>query len=178
MGNAFFPINAHHNVMSWTWRPLTILAGLGAGVVGVVATVHALKRWRSYYFGSVRSANIRGKPSSSQRKLKLYHTVEGRALPNTPYEHVFPFRSSRCVWLVSELGIHDSVEIERIDLQGQDVIQYREVHPHATLPALKLEDGSVLLESSAICLYLSESFLDPENHSLLPDEKHVAQYYK
>jgi glutathione S-transferase len=77
------------------------------------------------------------------------------------------------------LGIQDSVEIIKIDLQSQDVVGYRDtVHPHATLPALQLEDGSVMLESAAICLYLAESFLDPEGYDLLPDEEHSAHYYE
>ena len=105
--------------------------------------------------------------------------MDSTALPNTPNEHVFPFRSSRCVWLVSELGIQDSVEIIKIDLQSQDVLGYRDsVHPHATLPALQLKDGFVMLESAAICLYLAESFHDPEGQDLLPDEEHAAHYYE
>jgi glutathione S-transferase len=77
------------------------------------------------------------------------------------------------------LGIQDSVEIIKIDLQSQDVVGYRDtVHPHATLPALQLEDGSVMLESAAICFYLAESFLDAEGHDLLPDEEHSAHYYE
>ena len=158
-----------------------LAAGLGAGLVGILA-INALRKWRSRPASSLRSSrstNPWNRPSRSQRQLKLYHTVDSTALPNTPNEHVFPFRSSRCVWLVSELGIQDSVEIVKIDLQSQDVVGYRDaVHPHATLPALLLEDGSVLLESAAICLYLAESFLDPEGQNLLPDEKHAAHYYE
>ena len=104
--------------------------------------------------------------------------MEGTALPNTQDEHLFPFRSSRCVWLVRELGIEDSVEFEKINLQSEDVVSYRAVHPHATLPALKLEDDSVLLESAAICLYLADSFLGPGGHDLLPDEEYKACYYE
>lgn len=159
---------------------LTFLAGLGAGLVGILA-INALRKFHSRPTISSRSARVnqQNKPSRSRRKLKLYHTVDSTALPNTPNEHVFPFRSSRCVWLVSELGIQDSVEIVKIDLQSQDVVGYRDsVHPHATLPALQLEDGSVLLESAAICLYLAESFLDFRGQDLLPDEEYAAHYYE
>ena len=146
---------------------LATLAGVGAGALGVVATVGALKWWRSRKLGSVRQADMHVQPSRKERKLKLYHS--------------FPFRSSRCAWLVNELGVSDYVEFEKVNLHGteaQDLMRYREVHPHGTLPALKLEDGSVLLESSAICLYLAELFLDPDEQSLLPDEEHAAHYYK
>ena len=159
---------------------LTFLAGIGAGLTGVLA-ICALKRWRSINSTgcSSRSSPRNRLSSRSRRQLKLYHTVDGTALPNTPNEHVFPFRSSRCVWLVSELGIQDSVEIIKIDLQSQDAVGYRDtVHPHTTLPALQLEDGSVMLESAAICLYLAETFLDPKGQNLLPDKEYSACYYE
>ena len=158
---------------------LAFLAGIGAGLTGVLA-ICALKKWRSINnTGCSSRSSPRNRSSRSRRQLKLYHTVDGTALPNTPNEHVFPFRSSRCVWLVNELGIQDSVEIIKIDLQSQDAVGYRDtVHPHATLPALQLEDGSVMLESAAICLYLAESFLDPKGQDLLPDEEYSAHYYE
>ena len=58
--------------------------------------------------------------------------------------------------------------------------RYREeIHPHATLPALMLEDGSTLLESSAICLYLAEVFSDANTVNMLPQgDKETSAYYK
>ena len=158
---------------------LAFLAGIGAGLTGVLA-ICALKKWRSINNAGCSSRSPpQNRLSRSRRQLKLYHTVDGTALPNTPNEHVFPFRSSRCVWLVNELGIQDSVEIIKIDLQSQDAVGYRDtVHPHATLPALQLEDGSMILESAAICLYLAESFLDSKGQDLLPDEEYSAHYYE
>lgn len=156
---------------------LAFVAGLGAGIVGILTTMYAVRKWERY--PSTPGANHRNRRSRSRRQLKLYHTVDSTALPDTPHRHVFPFRSSRCVWLVNELGIQDSVEIVKIDLQSQDAVGYRDsVHPHATLPALRLEDGTVLLESAAICLYLAESFTDPKGQNLLPDEQYSALYYE
>ena len=62
----------------------------------------------------------------------------------------------------------------------QSFARYREeVHPHATLPALVLEDGSTLLESSAICLYLATVFSDVSMVSMLPDgDNETAAFYK
>ena len=59
-------------------------------------------------------------------------------------------------------------------------VRYREeVHPHATLPALMLEDGTTLLESSAICMYLAEVFSDASAVNMLPQgDKETAAYYK
>ena len=146
---------------------LATLAGVGAGAVGVVAAIGAIKWWKKRRLGSVRSADMLMRPSRKERRLKLYHS--------------FPFRSSRCAWLVNELGVNDYVEFERVNLHGseaQDLMRYREIHPHGTLPALKLEDGYVLLESGAICLYLAELFLDPNEETLLPDEEQAPHYYE
>jgi len=59
-------------------------------------------------------------------------------------------------------------------------VRYKEeVHPHATLPALTLEDGTKLLESSAICLYLADVFSDVNTVNMLPQgDKETAAYYK
>ena len=146
---------------------LAAFAGVGVGALGVVAAAGALKWLKKRRLGTTRSTDMHIRPSRKERKLKLYHS--------------FPFRSCRCAWLVNELGVADYVEFERINIHGsdaQDLMQYREIHPHGTLPALQLEDGFVLLESSAICLYLAEVFLDPEEQSLLPDEEHAAHYYE
>ena len=58
--------------------------------------------------------------------------------------------------------------------------RYQEdVHPHATLPALTLEDGTTLLESGAICMYLAEVFSDASTVNMLPEgDKETADYYK
>ena len=42
-----------------------------------------------------------------------------------------------------------------------------------------LEDGTTLLESSAICLYLAEIFSDASAVNMLPQgDKETAAYYK
>ena len=147
---------------------LAAVAGVGAGALGTVAVIEALKWWKKRRQGSVRSTETsHNRPSRKERKLKLYHS--------------FPFRSSRCAWLVNELGVGDYVDFEKVNIHGseaQNLMRYREVHPHGTLPALKLENGYVLLESGSICLYLAELFLDPNEESLLPDEEHSAYYYE
>ena len=152
--------------MSWTSK-VSFASGLGLGLLGALVAVNVLRKWRHRACAAERPV-----PS---RPLRLYDTVKAKALANSENEHVFPFRSFRCVWLAGELGAGGSVEVERIDLQSEDAVSYREVHPHATLPAMKLDDGSVMLESGAICLYLAESFLDD---TLLPEGEHTAVYYE
>ena len=163
--------------MSTTYQRLAVTGTLAfaTGVVSAYALKELLRRWRCRHHGSSIKANIRGRRSSGhgegdepqRRELKLYHS--------------FPFRSCRCAWVVNELGINNQVSFEYIKLHGsnaQDLMAYRDVHPHGTLPSLALEDGSVLLESSAICLYLAECFVDFSGQDLLPAPENTAEYYK
>lgn len=155
---------------SFSSKAVVGAVGLAAGVLGAVAIVKAAKWWRCRHRGSAVEPNLGGrreKGDVQKRSLKLYHS--------------FPFRSCRCAWLVNELGVGDQVAFEHVKLHGsdpRDLMMYREVHPHGTLPSLMLEDKSVLLESSAICLYLAECFLDPLGESLLPEAEHAPEYYK
>lgn len=146
---------------------ITGAVGLAAGVIGTVVVGKAIKWWCSRHQGSAVEAKLKVRRSDEQRRLKLYHS--------------FPFRSCRCAWLVRELGVENQVSFEHMKLHGsdaKDLMAYREVHPHGTLPSLMLEDGFVLLESSAICLYLAECFLDPSGETLLPDSENAPEYYK
>lgn len=145
--------------------------GVAAGLLGAVAVGKAVKWWCSRDQGSAVEADMQGRQNygenEEERRLKLYHS--------------FPFRSCRCAWVVNELGIQSQVSFEHVKLHGsdaKDLMAYREVHPHGTLPALKLEDGSVILESSAICLYLAECFLSPSGENLLPEPENASEYYK
>ena len=154
--------------MSWKSNTtLAVLAGAGIGVVGTVALGAIAKWWRGRR-ATPKEAALQERPTREMnRRLKLYHS--------------FPFRSSRCAWLVNELDATDYVEFSPVALHGNeasDLLRYREIHPHGTLPALMLEDGTVILESAAICLYLAEVFLDPDGSNLLPEPEHTSEYYK
>ena len=75
--------------------------------------------------------------------LKLYHS------PQT--------RSSRMVWLLEEIG--EPYEIDYMDIRAEGGLpeSYRAVHPLKKVPALE-HDGEIVIESAAICLYLSDAF--------------------
>ena len=154
--------------MSLVYRyALAGAVGLTVGVLGSVAVEGIVQWWASRHQGSSVEANLRGRRDSEKRKLILYHS--------------FPFRSCRCAWLVNELGVGDQVTFQHVKLHGsnaEDLMAYRGVHPHGTIPALKIEDGSVMLESSAICLYLAECFVSPSGEDLLPLTENAADYYK
>jgi glutathione S-transferase len=76
--------------------------------------------------------------------MKLYHQ------PRT--------RSSRVRWLLAELGV--PVDVQPVDVfagAGRTPDYQQAVHPHGFVPALE-DDGTVLIESSAICMYLADRY--------------------
>jgi glutathione S-transferase len=76
--------------------------------------------------------------------LKLYHS------PRT--------RSSRMVWLLEEFG--QPYDIEYVGIRGADgrtEADPRNPHPDGKVPALE-DDGRLVTESIAICLYLSDAY--------------------
>ncbi|MDB5215917.1 MAG: Glutathione S-transferase [Myxococcaceae bacterium] len=76
--------------------------------------------------------------------MKLYHS------PRT--------RSSRVRWFLAELDV--SCEVQTVDVFAGDGRKpgYQEnVHPHGYVPALE-DEGVVLIESSAICMYLADRY--------------------
>jgi hypothetical protein len=98
--------------------------------------------------------------------------------------HGFPFRGTRCAWLVHELGFdpaqEDSpIKFHKMSLHAppETIADYKQnVHPYGTIPALIIdEDGKqqTILESAAICLYLAQRF----NNGMLPSAEESANYY-
>lgn len=77
--------------------------------------------------------------------MKLYHQ------PRT--------RSSRVRWLLGELGIEHDVEQVNVFVGEGRRPEYQKVHPHGFVPALEV-DGQVLIESSAICMYLADRYAE------------------
>ena len=75
--------------------------------------------------------------------MKLYHQ------PRT--------RSSRVRWLLAELGV--PCDVQPVDVFAGDGRKpdYQQVHPHGFVPALE-DDGVILIESSAICMYLADRY--------------------
>ena len=96
--------------------------------------------------------------------MKLYHQ------PRT--------RSARVRWLIGELGLTAQTEIAQVNVfagEGRKP-EYMAVHPHGFVPALE-DDGGVLIESSAICLYLVDRY---GNGKLVPPAGTFARgkYYE
>ena len=63
---------------------------------------------------------------------------------------------------LAEKNITD-VEVIQIDImQGEHkTAEYRAIAPNSRVPALQLDDGTVIMESTAICRYLESLFPNP-----------------
>lgn len=63
-------------------------------------------------------------------------------------------------WLLAELGV--AVDVQPVDVfagDGRKPDYQKAVHPHGFVPALE-DEGVVLIESSAICMYLADRYGD------------------
>ncbi|KAL5018931.1 hypothetical protein ScPMuIL_004653 [Solemya velum] len=90
--------------------------------------------------------------------------------------HYQPFRSCRCLWLITELQALSDIQVIYLDPLSKDkdlVTSYKsKTHPHGTVPALEIEGQDTILESGAICLYLAELY-----ERCLPESGHRKNYY-
>ena len=73
---------------------------------------------------------------------------------------------------MAEKGIE--IETEQVDLgvKAQFEPAYRAVNPRCTVPALVLDDGTVLSDNTSIARYLEEVFPDPPLLGTTPVESH------
>jgi glutathione S-transferase len=67
-------------------------------------------------------------------------------------------RPVRALWALEEAGI--PYELEIVSKEGESGERHRARHPLGRVPVLETDDGCLLFESSAICLYAAE--LAPE----------------
>ncbi|XP_033097467.1 glutathione S-transferase GST-6.0-like isoform X2 [Anneissia japonica] len=140
------------------------MAGVTADVVNttVIGLCVAIGGGAVLTLGSLALARRYRRKAKRPRHMVLYHS--------------FPFRSSRCAWFIAELGIEDKFQVEKVTLHGEnmtDMENYKKsVHPHGTIPALKLDNDVIVLESGAICMYLADLF-----GGLAPHYLERAEYY-
>jgi glutathione S-transferase len=73
-------------------------------------------------------------------------------------------RSSRVLWLLAELGA--PCELVKLAPDDRASAEHRERHPLGRVPALELDDGTVMFESAAICLALAD--LHPDAGLIAP----------
>lgn len=65
---------------------------------------------------------------------------------------------------------HETVEIDLRSGQ-QFSADYRAINPRCTVPALKLDDGTVLTDNASICRWIEEVYPDPPLMGTTPVEK-------
>jgi glutathione S-transferase len=73
-------------------------------------------------------------------------------------------RSSRVLWLLAESGA--PYELTKLAPQERRSAEYLLRHPLGRVPALELDDGTVMFESAAICLQLAD--LSPDAGLIAP----------
>ena len=64
---------------------------------------------------------------------------------------------------LKEKGIFDQVEIVNLDLGKLEhkTPEYKAIAPNSRVPALQLDDGTIILETTAICRYLEALYPEP-----------------
>jgi glutathione S-transferase len=67
-------------------------------------------------------------------------------------------RSSRVLWLLAEIDA--PCELVKLAPEQRQSVEHLARHPLGRVPALELDDGTVVFESAAICLQLAD--LHPE----------------
>ena len=89
--------------------------------------------------------------------IKLYHTTLSRSI--------------RPRWLLEEMGIdYDLIDIDLFGGEAE-TIEYKKIHPLEQVPAMQV-DGDTMLESGAMCQWLSDYFTE---HGLSPGIKDPAR---
>src|SRR5580692_5026507 len=63
-------------------------------------------------------------------------------------------RPVRALWALEEAGIPYQLEV--VSKEGESGERHRTRHPLGRVPVLETDDGRLLFESSAICLYAAE----------------------
>ena len=67
-------------------------------------------------------------------------------------------RSSRVLWLLAEIGA--PYELTKLAPEERTSVAHLARHPLGRVPALELDDGTVMFESAAICLQLADLYPD------------------
>jgi glutathione S-transferase len=70
--------------------------------------------------------------------------------------HMPRSRSTRPLWTLEEIGV--SYELTLMTRESKKQAEHLRRHPLGRVPALELDDGRVLHESAAICLYLADAY--------------------
>lgn len=86
--------------------------------------------------------------------------------------------SRRVRMLIAEKGL--DIELVPVDLGTREQLSdaYRTINPRAVVPALELEDGSVIAEAPVIMRYLDDAYPDVPLFGTTPKEKAVTAMWE
>lgn len=93
------------------------------------------------------------------------------------YDYKMAPNPRRVRMFAAEKGL--DIELVDIDLASQQQMKdaFREVNPRLSVPALELDDGTIITESIAICRYLEELHPDPPLFGSGPLGKAVVEMW-
>jgi glutathione S-transferase len=80
-------------------------------------------------------------------------------------------RSLRVVWLAEELGLHYAIKHTPFDPAALRTPEFLSISPHGQLPAIE-DGGTRMVESGAICQYLTEKYGKPPFKRSLGDAEY------
>lgn len=95
----------------------------------------------------------------------------------TFYDYSMAPSPRRARIILAEKNIpHESVEIDMMKAD-QMSDSYRAINPNCTIPALKLDDGTVLTDNASIAVYLDEVYPEPSLMGTTPlDKAEIASW--
>ncbi len=84
-------------------------------------------------------------------------------------------RSGRVRWMLEELGVAYELKVVDIENGENDRVEYRRIHPLGEVPAL-VDDDVVVLDPTAICMYLADRFPDRKMAPAIATPERAAYY--
>lgn len=84
-------------------------------------------------------------------------------------------RAVRVRWLLEEIGVPYELNVLRLSRGAHKGRDYLKIHPLGKVPALEI-DGTIILESLGICLYLADRFVEADLAPPVYDRERRASY--
>ena len=85
-------------------------------------------------------------------------------------------RSTRATWMLGECGADYDLEIINVRAGGGSAPEFRKISPMGKTPVL-VDDGAVMADSVALCLYLADKFPEAKLAPPIGDPRRGAYYH-
>lgn len=114
-------------------------------------------------------------PISPSEARAMSHT-NVQADPGPIRLHFAPgTRAVRARWVLEEIGVPYELNVVRLSRGAHKSDDYLKIHPLGKVPALEI-DGTTILESLGICLYLADRFVEAGLAPPVTDRERRARY--